>query len=160
VFGAIQIVGFCGESRDAPLLESYLHGDGNNVYVEYALKGLCRYLRLVERYRPLLRQWKQMKDEEGFRRLTANQLAKEYFPGFEDPALGRYLIDVLCDLRDDCRGAVRSVFVELLGMRNQLKDPFGLKFDEWDEETTLIVKAAAAKFDYPGWAISHGQTVN
>lgn len=158
--GAIIIVGLCGDPGDAQLLESYLHGDDNNIYVEYSLKALCRYLRLTDRYRPLLSEWMQMKDDEGYRRMAAIHLAKEYFSGFEDRELGRYLIDVLCDLEDSCRSFVRDVFVDILNMRNQLKDPFGLKFDEWDEETTLILKAAAQKFGHRSWKISQGQAIN
>ncbi|MBD8654007.1 hypothetical protein IFT66_23285 [Rhizobium sp. CFBP 13726] len=154
--GAVIVVGLCGETVDAPLLEAFLHGDDNNVYVEYSLKALCRYLRLTDRYRPLLREWMQMKDDEGYRRMAAINLAKEYFSGFEDRELGRYLIDVLCDLEDSCRSSVRHVFVGILKMQNQLTDPFGLRFEEWDEETTLIVNAAAQKFGYHDWKISHG----
>lgn len=160
VCGAIQIVGLCGKIGDATLLEAYLHGDDNNLYAEYALKALCRYVRLIDRYRPLLRQWMQMKDDEGSRRMAAIHLASEYFSGFEDQELGRYLIDVLCNLEDRLRGSVRDVLVDILKMRNQLNDPFGLKFEEWDEETALIVKAAAERFEYPSWKISHGNAIN
>ena len=90
VVDAIHIVGLCGGASDAPLLEAYLQGEENNVYAEYALKALCRYLGLVERYRPLLRQWMKNKDD-GFRRMPAIHLANEYFRDFEDKELGRYL---------------------------------------------------------------------
>jgi hypothetical protein len=158
--GAIIVVGLCGETGDAPLLEAYLHGDDNNIYVEYSLKALCRYLRLTDRYRPLLREWMQMKDDEGYRRMASIHLAKEYFSGFEDHELGCYLIDALCDLDDSCRSSVRDVFVDIFNMRSQLKDPFGLKFDDWDEETTLILKAAAQKFGHRNWKISHRHAIN
>lgn len=157
---SIGVVGLCGNAADAPLLESYLHGDHNNVHAEWALKALCRFLRLTDRYRPLLRQWMQMRDDEGCRRIGAIHLAPEYFSDFEDAELGRYLIDVLCDFNDRCRGSVRSVFIDILHLSNQLEDPFGLEFDDWDEETTLIVEAAAMKFGYHDWKISHGRAVN
>lgn len=155
--GAIIIVGLCGISEDAPLLERYLFGEENNIYVEYSLKALCRYLQLTDRYRSLLREWMQMKNDDGWRRMPAIHLADEYFHGFEDPELGRYFIDCLCDLQDDDRLSIRNVLVDILGMRSQLKDPFGLQLNDWDEETTVVVTAAAKKFGYHGWAPPHAQ---
>lgn len=160
IVAAIWIVGLCGSENDAPILERYLHGEHNSVYVEYSLRVLCRYLRLTENYRPLLRNWMRMKTDEGVRRLTAISLAPEYFRDFDDPDLGRYLVDVLCDLQDDCRRAVRDALVTMLGMSNEVNLLPGLAFDEWDEETTSIVQAALLRFDYAGWKISHGRTVN
>lgn len=60
---------------------------------------------------------------------------------------------------DNCRGAVRNVFVDVLDLRKQLKDPFGLDFEEWDDETTFIVELAAKKFNYKGWRIKHSSNV-
>ncbi|WP_157949020.1 hypothetical protein [Neorhizobium huautlense] len=156
VVDAIQIVGLCGGASDAPLLEAYLHGEENNVYAEYAIKALCRYLGLVERYRPLLRQWMKNKDD-GFRRMPAIHLAKEYFRDFEDKELGRYLIDVLCDMEDGCRSAVRGAFVDIFKLKDRLGDPFGLYFDDWDKDTTLIVNVAASEFGHPGPTVLHGR---
>ena len=146
IIDAIHIIGLCGGADDRPLLETYLQGDENDVLAEYALKALCRYLQLTDRYRPLLRGWMKDKNDE-FRRLSAIHLAKEYFHNFEDDELGQYLIDVLCDLDDSCRTAVQGAFVAILNMKKELADPYGLQFKDWDADTTLIVKAAAARFN-------------
>ena len=159
IIDAIYIVGLCGDSGDSKLLEAYLQGDENNLYAEYALKALCRYLGLIDRYRALLSQWMQDKGD-GFRRMAAIFLAKEYFRNFEDNELGQYLIDVLCDMEDGCRREVRSAFVEIFEMRGQVNDPFGLYFDDWDEETTMIVKVAAKAFGHQALTIKSGRAVN
>ncbi|ASP35491.1 hypothetical protein [Labrenzia sp. VG12] len=160
IVGAIYVVGLSGNKGDAALLESYLHGDENNIYAEYALKALCCYLGLVDRYRPLLRLWMQETELDGDRRMAAIQLAAEYFAGFEDNELGRYLVDVLCNLEDSCRRSVRSVFVNILDLTNQLEDPYGTAFDDWDEDTTLIVQTAAQKFGYRDLKILHRRALN
>ncbi|WP_455272825.1 hypothetical protein [Rhizobium herbae] len=154
---AISIVALCGEPEDAPLLEVYLH---QRSYFEFSRKALCRHLQLVDRYRPLLRFWMQLEDLDDYRRMPALHLMKEYFAGFEDNELGRYLVDALCDFRDPDRSSIRSGFVDMLHLRKQLDDPFGLKSDEWTDDTTVIVNAAAAKFDYTDWKIIHGETLN
>lgn len=153
IIAAIQVVGLCGDVVDASLLERYLHGAENDLYVEWSIKALCRHLNLIDRYRPLLRQW--MRGEGGrFRRMAAIHLGKEYFRDYEDRELGRYLVSVLCDLEDECRGAVRDTFADICQLGAQLSDPFGLDFGDWDEDTTLIVSVAAAKFEIKDLKIS------
>ena len=153
IIAAIQVVGLCGDVADASLLEGYLHGTENDLYAEWSIKALCRYLKLIDRYRPLLRQWMQG-EWDRFRRMAAIHLGKEYFRDYEDRELGRYLVSVLCDLEDECRGAVRDTFVDIFQLGAQLSDPFGLDFGDWDEDTTLIVSVAAAKFDMKELKIS------
>jgi hypothetical protein len=152
---AIYIVGLCGRPDDAPLLEGYLHDSLNDQYAEYALKALCRYLGLIDRYRPLVREWIKGRDDR--RRMPAIHLAKEYFQDFVDQELGCYLIDVLCDLEDDCRGAVRDSLVDIFNLRGHLNDPWGLNDSDWDQDTTLIVNVASAWFGHPGPTIRHQQ---
>lgn len=156
---AIFVVGLCGTAEDAPLLEMYLHGEGNNLYAEYAIKALCRYLGMTDQYRPLLRQWITNRDD-AFRRIAAIHLAKEYFRGYVDNALGRYLIDVLCDLEDNCRHAARSSLTDILNVRDRLNDPFGLVFADWDDDATLIVEVAAAQFGYDVPTILHRRPIH
>ncbi|MDF1631487.1 hypothetical protein [Mycoplana sp. MJR14] len=155
IIDAIHVLGLCGTVTDASLLETYLHGEKNNLYAEYALKALCRYLALTDKYRPLLRAWVQEKSDS-FRRMAAIHLAKEYFRDYHDNELGCYLVSVLCDMKDDCRGAVRYAFVEIFDLRAKLDDPFGLNFDDWDEDLTLIVSVAATEFGMKELKISIG----
>jgi hypothetical protein len=98
--------------------------------------------------------------DDGLRRLPAIHLAKEYFRDYVDNDLGRYLIDVLCDLEDGCRHAARSSLADILNVRHRLNDPFGLDFVDWDDDATLIVEVAAAQFEYDMPTILHGRPIH
>jgi hypothetical protein len=55
--------------------------------------------------------------------MPAIHLAKEYFRDYVDNDLGRYLIDVLCDLEDGCRRAARSSLADIFNLKEQLSTP-------------------------------------
>ncbi|EUB98377.1 hypothetical protein PMI07_004658 [Rhizobium sp. CF080] len=147
IYTAIYVVGLLGNKRDGKLVESFIFGDENNLYAEVALKALCRYMGLIEQYRSVLRQLViQPPDESGMRRMTAIHLMKEYFQDYKDNELGCYLVKILCDLDDRHRLSARDALADILDLRSSLKDPHGLEFDEWDEDTSLLVKAAKNAF--------------
>ncbi|WP_346895169.1 hypothetical protein [uncultured Roseibium sp.] len=149
-YGALYVVGLCGKPADAPLIERYLHGSENDVHVEVALKALCRFLGLIDQYRPLIRSLiLDPPDEISPRRMTAIHLAEEYFVGFDDDELGCKLVRILCDFEDSCRSSARDALAVILEFKSDLDDPYGLDFADWDEDSTRIVEAACRKFKCP-----------
>ena len=150
IYAALYVVGLCGGKDDAPLIEQYLYGSENNVYVEVSLKALCRYLGLIDNYRGLVRELIfNPPDETGFRRMAAIHLADKYFENFQDDELGCELVRILCDLEDPHRSSTRDALVAILGLSHELNDPHGLSFDERDDDATLILKRACERFHCP-----------
>jgi hypothetical protein len=148
VSSALHIVGMCGSVSDAVLIESYLHGPERDVHGETALKALCRGLRLVDRYRPLLRDLVMSPTDVAFRnsRMAAIQLAPNYLKGFRDDELGCQLVTILCDTSDPDQPSARFALIDILSLRGELRDPFGLHVDEGDMDAGYIVRLARHRF--------------
>lgn len=140
-------MGLCGDKNDAGLIEQFLHGPENNLWAEAALKALCRYLGLIERYRGLLRTLiLSPADEDSTRRMTAIHLAPEYFKDYQDDELGCELVRIFCNFEDRHRLSARDALVTLLQLEQQLKDPHGLDAEEWDEDVALMVNSGRDNF--------------
>ncbi|RUV56015.1 hypothetical protein EOA85_19900 [Mesorhizobium sp. M5C.F.Ca.IN.020.29.1.1] len=148
VGSALYIVGWCGSVSDAVLIESYLYGPERDLHGETALKALCRYLRLIDRYRPLLRELIMSPTDVGWTnsRMAAIQLAPNYLSGFQDDELGCQLVSILCDPNDPEQPSARAALVEILALRSELRDPFGLHEENGDMDAGYIVKLACQRF--------------
>jgi len=152
ISSALYVVGLCGTADDALLIEPYLHGPERDVYGETALKALVRYLGLVNRYRPLLRKLLMSATDLGFRNscMSAIHLAKDYFKNFRDDELGCELVAIFCDPSDQDQRSARYTLVDILGIRDEIGDPFGLKLEAGDADAGYIVKMARQRFNCPG----------
>ncbi|MER9107380.1 hypothetical protein NKH95_26000 [Mesorhizobium sp. M0848] len=148
VSSALHIVGMCGSVSDAVLIESYLYGPERDVHGETALKALCRDLRLVDRYRPLLRELIMSPTDVGWTnsRMAAIQLAPNYLRGFRDDELGCQLVTILCDPSDPDQPSARFALVEILALRSELRDPFGLHVEDGDMDAGYIITLARERF--------------
>jgi hypothetical protein len=148
IYTALHVVGLLGNKEDGKLVETFVHGEENNVYAEAALKALCRYMGLIDRYRPMLRQLVIDPPEgTGTRRLAAIHLMKKYFQDYKDNELGCHLASIVCDLTDRHRQSARDALADILNLRSSLKDPHGLGFGDWDDDMTLLVDAATIAFN-------------
>lgn len=148
VSSALHIVGMCGSVSDAVLIESYLYGPERDVHGETALKALCRGLRLIDRYRPLLRELIMSPTDVGWThsRMAAIQLAPNYLKGFRDDELGCQLVRIFSDPSDPEKPSARFALVEILSLRGELRDPFGLHVEHGDMDAGYIVTLARHRF--------------
>lgn len=149
---ALYVVGLCGAADDALLIEPYLHGPERDVHGETALKALVRYLGLVDRYRPLLRKLIMAPTDLGWMnsRMSAIHLAKDYFKDFRDDELGCELVAIFCNPSDQDQPSARGTLVDILGIRDELGDPFGLELEAGDADAGYIVKMARQRFNCHG----------
>ncbi|MQW89620.1 hypothetical protein [Sinorhizobium saheli] len=148
ISAALYIVGLCGDASDAELIESYLHGAERDVHGETALKALCRYLNLVDRYHSLVRRYIMADRDLDWMnsRMAAIHLADLYLARFEDDEVGCRLVDIFGNLAHPLRASARSALVDFLNLRHVLADPFGLDLEEWDEDEEIIASAAVKRF--------------
>ncbi|RWM20823.1 MAG: hypothetical protein EOR73_13580 [Mesorhizobium sp.] len=109
------------------LIESYLHGPERDVQGETALTALCRYLRLIDRYRSLIRELIMSPTDIGWSnsRMAAIHLAPIYLNGFRDDELGCQLVTIFCDPDDPEQLSARGALIEIFVLRSELRDPFG-----------------------------------
>ncbi|WP_028000510.1 hypothetical protein [Sinorhizobium arboris] len=145
---ALFIVGLCGAHGDAPLIEPYLRGNHKDVHGELALKSLCRYLGLIDRYRAVVRKYILADGDLDFggSKMAAIHLAPEYLLNFRDEDVEKTLLVIFCDFQNRDRSAARHALVKILGLRGELKDPLGLRTDT-DPDASLIIAAACRGFD-------------
>lgn len=153
ISAALYVVGYCGSSSDAALLESYVSGPEKDVLGGLAFTALCRYLGLIGRYRLQIRNLIMSPTDIGFTqsRMTAIHLAVDYFRSASDNQLGCRLVDIYCDPEDDCCRSARSSLVAILGLRDDLKYPFGLRLNVEDSalndpDRGYIVSTARHRF--------------
>ncbi|MQW90085.1 hypothetical protein [Sinorhizobium saheli] len=149
IASALYIVGFCGNSSDAELVENYMHGADRHVHGELALKALCRYLGLIERYRSLVRELILSDRDLGWSgsRMAPIHLADVYLAKFQDNEVGCRLLNIFCDFANASQPAARSVLVKILNLRQALSDPFGLDSEEWNADADVILSAAKKRFE-------------
>lgn len=159
IWGALAVVGLCGTVKDATLLECYIYDE---LYAEPAFPALCRYLGVIDPYRPLLRSLilsppKRDEDDIGLQRMSAIHLADRYFDGFDDDELGCELLRISLDPEDPDRRSARSALVDILDLRHDLNDPFSLGGIERGDDDIRIAEGARARFNGP--ALTPGQLV-
>ncbi|WAX97452.1 hypothetical protein N7E70_011630 [Aminobacter sp. NyZ550] len=149
---ALYVVGLCAAADDALLIEPYLRGPARDVHGETALKALVRYLGLADRYRPLLRKLIMSPTDLGWMnsRMSAIHLAKDYFKDFRDDELGCELVAIFCNPSDQGQPSARGTLVDILGIRDELGDPFGLELEAGDTDAGYIVKMARQRFNCHG----------
>jgi hypothetical protein len=154
VAGALYIVGHCGSEADAGLLESYLTGPERDVLGEIAFKALCRYLRLIDRYRAQVRTLIMSSTDFGWAnsRMTAIHLAPDYLENASDDEVGCRLVEIYCNPYDYCSASARDSLVTILGLGDTLRDPFGLRLDsddpnQSDPDRSYIVGIARHRFN-------------
>ncbi|MER9266489.1 hypothetical protein NKI63_18270 [Mesorhizobium sp. M0410] len=148
VGSALYIVGLCGSVSDAALIESYLHGPERDVQGETALTALCRYLRLIDRFRSLIRELIMSPTDIGWSnsRMAAIHLAPIYLNGFRDDELGCQLVAIFCDPDDPEQLSARAALIEILALRSELRDPFGLHVENGDMDAGYIIKLVRQRF--------------
>jgi hypothetical protein len=149
---ALYVAGLCGTADDAELIEPYLRGPERDVYGEIALKALFRYLGLVDRYRSLVRKLIMSPTDLGWRnsRMSALHLASDYFKGFRDDEVGCELVAMFCNPSDQDQSSARYALVSILGIKEDLRDPFGLELESGDMDAGYIVKIARQRFHCDG----------
>jgi len=150
---ALYVVGYCGSEADAALLESYVTGSERDVYGEVAFMALCRYLGLIDRYRSQIRTLIMSSTDIGWTtsRMTAIHLAPDYLEDATDDEVGCRLVEIFCDLEDPDRLSARHSLVVILGLRDALSDPFGVRLDpddpdQRDPDQSYIVSIARHRF--------------
>jgi hypothetical protein len=143
VGAALFVVGLCGAHRDATLIEPYLR----SIHGELALKSLCRYLDLIDRYRPVVRKYILADSDTDFpgSKMAAIHLAPEYLRNFRDKDIETTLLVILCDFENRNRSAARQSLVRILGLSGELEDPLGLGTGA-DPDASLIIAAACECF--------------
>lgn len=125
ISSAISIVGLCGGEDDAASIESYLSNNLRNIYGELALRSLCRYMGLIDDYRPLIRSNIFSESEMFFNaRLSSIQCCDLYFENYSDNELGCRLIYLMMDERDPDRYSAASILVKILNVGDQLNIGF------------------------------------
>ncbi|RVP15562.1 hypothetical protein CN085_10740 [Sinorhizobium meliloti] len=144
---ALFVVGLCGDNRDATLIETYLRSGHKDVHGELALKSLCRYLGLIDCYRPVVRKYILAGGDIDFAgsKAAAIHLAPEYLLNFRDKEVERTLLVIFCDFQNRNRSAARHALVKTLELHGELKDPIGLRTDT-DPDASLIIAAACRSF--------------
>ena len=145
---ALYVVGLCGNSCDARLIENYLEAPHQAMFGELALKALVRYLGLVDQYRPLVRSLILTPDdawEDG--QMAAVFLAPSYFDNFQDDEVGCKLLDLFCDPASLIPSAAREALVEVLDIRDELRDPYGMDVEFFDVDKSYIVEVAMKRFN-------------
>lgn len=150
---ALYVVGYCGHEADSALLESYVTGPERDVYGEVAFMALCRYLGLIDRYRPQIRNLIMSSTDIGWTtsRMTAIHLAPDYLENATDDEVGCRLVEIYCDHEDVCWPSARDSLVRILGLRDEISDPFGLRLDlgdpdRSDSDQSYIVSIARHRF--------------
>ncbi|MBX4907044.1 MULTISPECIES: hypothetical protein [Rhizobium] len=148
ISSAIYVVGLCGDASDAILIERYLSGPDRDIYGELALKALCRYLGLVEKYREMLRSLIMSDDDIGWEnsRMSAINLADIYLENFDDRELGCRLLEIMINEADKDRIAARNSLVHILQLRSELAEPFAMDLDITSGDAKMIVAAAERRF--------------
>ncbi|WP_026623153.1 hypothetical protein M728_001458 [Ensifer sp. WSM1721] len=143
VGAALYVVGYCGTEPDAALIEPYLRDD---VHGGLALKALCRYLGLIDRYRSAVRKCILSDADIGFSgsRMAAVHLAPVYLRGFRDKEVEKKLLAMLCDFKDSNRSSARHALVRALGLHGALRDPLGLEIWPDPDASTIIAAACRA----------------
>lgn len=145
---ALYVVGCCGTKKDAKLVEIYLKPEYVSIYGEIALKVLCRYMKMIDIYRPLVRKLIMEKHAPWPNgRLAAIQLAPDYLHGYKDDEVGCHLTNIILDPDDDDRVAARDSLIRILNIESQLGSPFAIDFKNSDRDTETISKAAEKYFN-------------
>ncbi|MFK0276099.1 hypothetical protein ACIQUG_20640 [Ensifer sp. NPDC090286] len=144
---ALYVVALRGGEADAGLIESFLYGDSAEEFGDLALKCLCRYLGLIERYRSLVRSL-IMSDQDAWygSRAAAIFLSDVYFKNYADDELGCRLVTIFCNSRDREQGAARDALVVLLDIKDKLEDPHGLLPVTPTADVRLIREVAQRRF--------------
>ena len=147
IASALYIVGYCGNGDDAASIERYVEPPYAEVYGEIALKALCRYLKLIDRYRPFIKRL-IFREESSWPggRITAIQLSPDYLTGYKDDQVGCELVNILTDEQDEDRIAARSALVIILNLRDQIKRRAVSEIHDSDPDTKLILSAAKTRF--------------
>lgn len=141
------VVGLCGAHSDAALIEPYLRNEHKDVHGELALRSLCRYLGLIDRYRAVVRKYILADSDLDFggSKMAAIHLAPEYLLNFRDNDVEKTLLVILCDFENRNRSAARQSLVRILGLSGELEDPLGLGTGA-DPDASLIIAAACECF--------------
>ncbi|WP_064706387.1 hypothetical protein [Rhizobium bangladeshense] len=145
---AMYVVGLCGEPSDARLIEPYLYGAERDVYGELALKVLCRYMGLIGDYKDLLSTLIMSNEDIGWQnsRMAAIHLADVYLEKFQDDVIGCRLLEIMMTEHDPDRLSARLSLINTLDLRQILAEPFAIEFDDFSEDTQIIIAAAQARF--------------
>lgn len=147
IASALYIVGYCGNDDDAVRVERYIKPPFAEAYGEIALKALCRYLKLIDRYRPLLRSLilgENSSWPDG--RITAIQLSPDYLSGYRDNQVACELVNILLNEEDEDRLSARNALVRILNLTDQVKRRVVPELRGFDQDTKLILNLAKARF--------------
>ncbi len=147
ISSALSVIGLCGNSKDADLVEPYLYNEHKNIYGEMAIRTLCRYLGQTARYGSKIRSL-IINDIELFdnSRMAALHVADLYLQEFDDPELGCAILKIMLDKNNPDKGAARLALIRILNLKNLVADPVTEDFDVKDNDSTLIMNSAITKF--------------
>lgn len=143
---ALYIVGINGNRTDETLVKRYLEDDLADAYGELALKCICRYMDLGERYTRYIKMLLfSDRDIWTNSRFAAIIVAKDCLKHRYDREIVERLAEIASDFEDCDRIAARNELVVILNLENSVKEPTLVSYQPDDSDLKTILSEIKRK---------------